>query len=53
MPKRYILSSPDIPNQITGEPGAKALVHGKADLRRREKAAKKAGVRVNVRRVKG
>lgn len=50
--KRYILSSPDVRDPLTGEPGAKALVHGKADLRRREKAAKKAGVRVNVRRIK-
>lgn len=47
--KRWIISSPNVRNSVTGEEGDSAIVHNKEDLERRLKAARDAGVRVNVR----
>ena len=49
---KYILSA-DVPNPLTGERGDSAYVYDDADLERRKAAAKKAGVRVSVRKLKG
>jgi ribosomal protein L13E len=49
---KYVLSSPDVPNPLKGRGGrGEAIaVYEDADLKRRVDAAKKAGIRVNVRR---
>jgi hypothetical protein len=55
MPKpKYIISSDDVPNPLkqSGK-GDSALVYSRADLKRRTRAAKKAGVKVKVRRFPG
>lgn len=51
--KRWILTAPDVPNPLKGKGGKgdAAIVYSKADLDRRMKAAKAAGVTVNVREV--
>ncbi|HVB45596.1 MAG TPA: hypothetical protein VNF47_23215 [Streptosporangiaceae bacterium] len=54
MARKYhrIISSPDVRNPVTGQPGDYAHVWSKADLKRRTAAAKQAGVRVSVRRIR-
>lgn len=49
---KYILSSPDVPNPLKGKGGKgdAISVYDDADLKRRTDAAKKAGIKVNVRR---
>ncbi|GAA4307851.1 hypothetical protein ACFQY7_00095 [Actinomadura luteofluorescens] len=49
MAGKWILSA-DVPNSVTGERGDSALIHDKADLDRRLAAARKAGVKVKVRK---
>lgn len=51
--KRWIISAPDVPNPLKGKNGRgdSAIVYSQADLDRRKKAAKAAGVKVNVREV--
>jgi len=51
MGKKWILSA-DMKNRITGAQGDSALVHSKKDLDRRVAAAKKAGVKVEIKEVK-
>ncbi|WP_168220930.1 hypothetical protein [Actinomadura sp. WMMA1423] len=49
--KKWIISAPDVPNPLKGKDGKgdSATVYSKADLNKRLAAAKKAGVKVNVR----
>ena len=51
---KYILSSPDVPNPLKGKGGKgdAISVYDDADLKRRQAAAKKAGIRTSVRRIK-
>ncbi len=51
MGKKWIISSDDVKNSITGKKGDSALVHSEADLKRRQAEAKKAGVKLDVREV--
>lgn len=48
----YILSSPDVPNPLKGKGGKgdSIAVYDTQDLNRRLKAAKKAGIKVTVRK---
>ena len=52
---KYILSSPDVKNPLKGKAGKgdAISVYDDADLNRRVTAAKKAGVRVSVRKLNG
>jgi hypothetical protein len=51
---KYVLSSPDVPNPLKGKGGKgdAIAVYDDADLKRRTGAAKKAGIKVKVRRIK-
>lgn len=51
MAKKWILTA-DIPDPITKETPSRALVHSEQDLKARQDAAKKAGVKTSVREVK-
>ncbi|MGH3378810.1 MAG: hypothetical protein ACRDP6_29190 [Actinoallomurus sp.] len=56
MPKpKYILESPDVPNPLKGKGGKgdAISVYDDADLKRRTDAANTAGVKVNVRKLRG
>lgn len=49
MAKKWIITAPNSRNTVTGKKGDSALVHDKADLERRLKAARDAGEKVTVR----
>lgn len=52
MPKaRWIISSDNVKNSITGKKGDSAAVYSDEDLKRRQAAAKAAGVELKVRKV--
>lgn len=51
MAKKWILTA-DAPDPITKKTPSRALVHNEEDLKRRQEAAKKAGVETSTREVK-
>lgn len=49
--KKWIISSPDVPNPLKGKDGKgdSAAVYSETDLQKRLAAAREAGVKVDVR----